>query len=101
MAGIILRFSPASIIASAWSARESEKQVRVGGVIPDESHASDLASILMTMRYVHPAGEQTTVEKFEKFSAEGIISAAALQQRRRVTTKVTITWESELMTTAG
>jgi uncharacterized protein YoaH (UPF0181 family) len=57
----------------------------------------------MTMRYVHPAGEQkqTTVEKFEKFSAEGIISAAALQQRRRVTTKVTITWESELMTTAG
>jgi hypothetical protein len=42
MAGIILRFSPASIIASAWSARESEKQVRVGGIIPDEIHASDL-----------------------------------------------------------
>jgi hypothetical protein len=43
MAGIILRFSPASIIASAWSARESEEQVRVGGVIPDEIHASDLS----------------------------------------------------------
>jgi hypothetical protein len=43
MAGIILRFSPASIIASAWSARESKKQVRVGGIIPDEIHASDLS----------------------------------------------------------
>jgi hypothetical protein len=43
MAGIILRFSPASIIASAWLARESEKQVRVGGIIPAEIHASDLS----------------------------------------------------------
>jgi len=43
MAGIILRFSPASIIAAAWSARESEKQVRLGGIIPDEIHASDLS----------------------------------------------------------
>jgi hypothetical protein len=43
MAGIILRFWPAAIIASAWSARESEKQVRVGGIIPDEIHASDLS----------------------------------------------------------
>jgi hypothetical protein len=43
MAGIILRFSPASIIASAWSARESEKQVRVGGIIPDEIHARELS----------------------------------------------------------
>jgi hypothetical protein len=43
MAGIILRFSPASIIASAWSARESEKQVRVGGIIPDEIHAGDVS----------------------------------------------------------
>jgi hypothetical protein len=43
MAGIILRFSTASIIASAWSAREPEKQVRVGGIIPDEIHASDLS----------------------------------------------------------
>jgi uncharacterized protein YoaH (UPF0181 family) len=57
----------------------------------------------MTMRYVHPAAEQkkTAVEKFEKFSAEGIISAAALQQRQRVTTRVTITRESELMTTTA
>jgi integrase len=231
MAGIILRFSRASIIASAWSARESEKQARVGGIIPAEIHASDRsearcqellhdiakiildtgmrpeevfrlraenldfkqkaifnpygktkaarrtipmtddalsllklrvnkamkratpylfpsrhdiqkpigsvkkahsaavkrariqryfrlcdlrhtfatravdagtdlptlssllghASILMTMRYVHPAAEQkkTAMEKFEKFSAEGIISTAALQQNQRVTTKVT------------
>jgi hypothetical protein len=43
MAGIILRFSLASIIASAWSARESEKQVRVEVIIPDEIHASDLS----------------------------------------------------------
>jgi len=43
MAGIILRFSPAPIITSAWSARESEKQVRVGGIIPDQIHASDLS----------------------------------------------------------
>jgi hypothetical protein len=43
MAGIILRFSPASIIASTWSARESEKQVRVGRIIADEIHASDLS----------------------------------------------------------
>jgi uncharacterized protein YoaH (UPF0181 family) len=45
----------------------------------------------MTMRYVHPAAEQkkTAMEKFEKFSAEGIISAAALQQSHGVPTKVT------------
>jgi hypothetical protein len=57
----------------------------------------------MTMRYVRPAAEQkkTAMEKFEKFSAEGIISTAALQQRHRVTTKVTITRERELMTTTG
>jgi uncharacterized protein YoaH (UPF0181 family) len=57
----------------------------------------------MTMRYVHPAAEQqkTAAEKFEKFSAEGIISAAALQQRQRATTKVTVTREGELMTTTG
>jgi hypothetical protein len=47
MAGIILRFSPASIIASAWSARESEKQVRVGGIIPDEIHASQVGAALI------------------------------------------------------
>ena len=41
MAGIILRFSPASIIASAWSARESEKQARVGGIIPDKKPGAD------------------------------------------------------------
>jgi hypothetical protein len=44
----------------------------------------------MTMRYVHPAAEQkkTAMEKFEKFSAAGIISAAAVQQSQRVATKI-------------
>jgi len=40
---------------------------------------------------LHPAAEQkkTAMEKFEKFSAEGIINAAASQESQRVTTKVT------------
>jgi hypothetical protein len=49
------------------------------------------ASILMTMRYVHPAAEQKRIamEKFEKFRAEGIINAAAPRQSQGVPTKVT------------
>ena len=49
------------------------------------------ANILMTMRYVHPAAEQkkTAIEKFEKFRAAGIISAATTQRSRGVPTKVT------------
>jgi hypothetical protein len=49
------------------------------------------ASILMTMRYVHPAAEQKRIamEKFERFRAEGIISAAAAQQSHGVPTEVT------------
>jgi hypothetical protein len=45
----------------------------------------------MTMRYVHPAAEQkrVTMEKFEKFSAEAIISAAAARQSHGVPTIVT------------
>jgi integrase len=48
-------------------------------------------SILMTMRYVHPAAEQkrVTMDKFEKFRAEAIISAAAARQRHGVPTIVT------------
>jgi hypothetical protein len=44
----------------------------------------------MTMRYVHPAAEQErlAMEKFERFRAEGVISAAADQQSRGVPTKV-------------
>ncbi|MBZ5502954.1 MAG: site-specific integrase [Acidobacteriia bacterium] len=49
------------------------------------------ASILMTMRYVHPAAEQkrVTIEKFEKFRAEGIINAAIAKQSHGVPTEVT------------
>jgi len=65
--------------------------VDAGTDLPTLSSLLGHASILMTMRYVHPAAEQkkTAMEKFEKFSADGIISAAALQQSQRVTTKVT------------
>jgi integrase len=48
-------------------------------------------SIQMTMRYVHPAAEEKrqAMQKFEKFRAEGIISAAAVIQSHGVPTKVT------------
>jgi hypothetical protein len=49
------------------------------------------ASILMTMRYVHPAAEQKrlAMEKFEKYRAEQTLAAATVQQSHRVPTKVT------------
>src|SRR5271170_3444499 len=58
------------------------RAVEAGTDLPTLSSLLGHASILMTMRYVHPAAEQkkTAMEKFEKFSAEGIISAAATQQ---------------------
>jgi integrase len=67
------------------------RAVDAGTDLPTLSSLLGHASILMTMRYVHPAAEQkkTAMEKFEKFSAEGIISAAATQQRHVVPTKVT------------
>jgi hypothetical protein len=45
----------------------------------------------MTMRYVHPAAEQkrVTIEKFEKFRAEGIINTVLAKQSHRVPTEVT------------
>jgi hypothetical protein len=48
-------------------------------------------SIQMTMRYVHPAAEEKrkAMQKFEKFRAEGIISAVSAIQSPGVTTKVT------------
>jgi integrase len=59
--------------------------------LPTLSSLLGHASILMTMRYVHPAAEQkrAAMEKFEKFRADGIIGAAAIQQSHRVPTKVT------------
>jgi integrase len=67
------------------------RAVTSGVDLPTLSSLLGHASILMTMRYVHPAAEQKRVamEKFEKFRAEEIISAAAVQQNQRVTTKVT------------
>jgi integrase len=48
-------------------------------------------TIQMTMRYVQPAAEEKrqSMQKFEKFRAEGIINAAAGIQSHGVTTKVT------------
>jgi integrase len=49
------------------------------------------SSIQMTMRYLHPAAEEKrlAMQKFEKFRADGVISAAAAIQNHEVTTKVT------------
>jgi integrase len=67
------------------------RAVASGTDLPTLSSLLGHASILMTMRYVHPAAEQKRVamEKFEKFRAEGIINAAATQQSHGVPTKVT------------
>jgi integrase len=60
-----------------------------GADLPTLSAILGHTSILMTMRYVHPAAEQkrAAIEKFEKFSEQGV-SAAEIEQNRRVTTKV-------------
>jgi integrase len=67
------------------------RAVASGTDLPTLSSLLGHASILMTMRYVHPAAEQKRVamEKFEKFRAEGVINAAAIQQSHGVPTKVT------------
>ncbi len=67
------------------------RAVDAGTDLPTLSSLLGHASILMTMRYVHPAAEQkkTAMGKFEKFSAEGTISAATTQQSHGVPTKVT------------
>ncbi|MGA7920425.1 MAG: site-specific integrase [Candidatus Acidiferrales bacterium] len=59
--------------------------------LPTLSSLLGHASILMTMRYVHPAAEQkrVAIEKLEKFSAEGIFSAATMKQSHGVPTVVT------------
>jgi integrase len=67
------------------------RAVASGADLPTLSALLGHASIQMTMRYVHPAAEQkrTTIEKFEKFRAEGIIAAATAKRSHAVTTKVT------------
>jgi integrase len=66
------------------------RAVDAGTDLPTLGSLLGHASILMTMRYVHPAAEQkkTEMEKFEKFSAAGIISVATVQQSQRVATKI-------------
>ena len=65
--------------------------VAAGADLPTLSSLLGHASILMTMRYVHPAAEQkqVAIEKLERFRAEGIIAAAAARQSHGVPTKVT------------
>ena len=65
------------------------RAVESGVDLPTLSALLGHASILMTMRYVHPAAEQKRVamEKFEKFRAEQTI--AVTTQQNQVTTKVT------------
>jgi integrase len=67
------------------------RAVASGADLPTLSALLGHTSILMTMRYVHPAAKQkrVTMEKFEKFRGEEIISAAAAQRSHRVPTKVT------------
>jgi integrase len=68
------------------------RAVASGADLPTLSALLGHATIQMTMRYVHPAAEQKriTMEKFEKFRTEGIISAAAEAQRgQALTTKST------------
>jgi integrase len=67
------------------------RAVASGVDLPTLSALLGHASILMTMRYVHPAAGQKRIamEKFERSRAEGIISAAAAQQSQGVPTKVT------------
>ena len=67
------------------------RAVASGADLPTLSALLGHASILMTMRYVHPAAEQKRLvtEKFEKFRAEGIISASVSQRGQAVTTKST------------
>jgi integrase len=67
------------------------RAVASGADLPTLSALLGHTSILMTMRYVHPAAEQkrVTMEKFEKFRSEAIINAAAVQRSHGVPTKVT------------
>jgi integrase len=65
--------------------------VAAGADLPTLSSLLGHTTILMTMRYVHPAAEQKRIvmERFAKFNAEGIIGAAEAFGDLRVSTKVT------------
>lgn len=67
------------------------RAVASGVDLPTLSSLLGHASILMTMRYVHPAAEQKrgAIAKSEKFCAQGMIRAAAMAESQRATTKVT------------
>lgn len=66
------------------------RAVASGTDLPTLSALLGHTSILMTMRYVHPAAEQkrVAIEKFEKFRELGV-AAAEIEKHQRVTTKVT------------
>jgi integrase len=65
------------------------RAVAAGADLPTMSGLLGHTTIQMTMRYVHPAAEQKriAIQKFEKFRAEGVISA--VQKSQAVSTKVT------------
>ena len=67
------------------------RAVAAGADLPTLTTLLGHTTILMTMRYVHPAAEQKRVvmQKFEKFSAEGTISAAMAARNPGVPTRVT------------
>jgi len=67
------------------------RAVAAGADLPTLSALLGHASIQMTMRYVHPAAEQkrVTIEKFEKFRAEGVIAAATAKNSHAATTEIT------------
>ncbi len=65
--------------------------VASGADLPTLSSLLGRASILMTMRYVHPAAEQkrAAIEKYEKFRAEGIVNAIIHEQSHKIPIEVT------------
>jgi integrase len=67
------------------------RAVATGADLPTLSAILGHASIQMTMRYVHPAEEQKrlAIKKFERFSGQGVVDAAAARQSHGVPTKVT------------
>lgn len=67
------------------------RAVAAGADLPTLSALLGHTTIQMTMRYVHPAAEQKriTIEKFERYRAEGVINAATAQKSHAVSTEAT------------